>query len=129
MADFRTPLRRARGMGAAKSGSHHFVAQRFTALAMLPLFVWLLFTLAYFATGEISLERAREFVGNPIVAALIISLVIAVFYHSSLGIQMVLEDYLHHHYLRLALQVLFNFACFIAVVVSIIAVVKIVVIV
>lgn len=125
MSNYRTPLRNARGMGSAKSGSHHFMIIRLTSVALVPLVLWFVYAVAKFSTGDVTLEAAREFVAHPLNATLLICLVIMTFYHTALGLQVVLEDYISAKGVRLALQVLVNFGCFFAAVISLVAILKV----
>lgn len=125
MSNYRTPLRNARGMGAAKSGSHHFMIIRLTSIALVPLALWFVYAIASFLTGDVSLAAARAFVGHPVNATLLICLVIITFYHSALGVQVVLEDYVSAQWLRLTIQVLFNFLCFFCAVICLVAILKV----
>ena len=93
MADFRTPLARARGLGSAKSGVGQFIAQRVSALALVilvPLFVWALAKLP-----GADYASAQAFVGSPLGAILTLLTLTAAFYHMRLGLQVVIEDYIH----------------------------------
>jgi succinate dehydrogenase / fumarate reductase membrane anchor subunit len=93
MSDFRTPLARARGLGSAKSGVGHFIAQRVSALALvvlIPLFVWSIASLP-----GADYESARGFVGSPFGALLMLLTLTATFYHMRLGLQTLIEDYIH----------------------------------
>jgi len=92
MTDFRTPLARARGLGAAKSGVQHYIAQRVSALALvilLPLFIWSIASLP-----NASYETARAWVGSPLGAILTLLTLTATFYHMRLGLQVFIEDYI-----------------------------------
>lgn len=120
---YRSPLSKAYGLGSAKDGAHHFMVQRLTGIALVPLMIWLTYAVA--CLGNADLAAAKEFVGHPVNATLLISLIITVFYHSSLGIQVVLEDYVSSNAVRLPAQILVNFANFFLAVVSILAVLKI----
>lgn len=93
MTDFRTPLARARGLGSAKSGVGHFIAQRVSALALvvlIPLFVWSIASLP-----GADYASARAFVGSPFGAILTLLTLTATFYHMRLGLQVFIEDYIH----------------------------------
>lgn len=93
MSDFRTPLARARGLGSAKSGVSHFIAQRVSALALvilIPLFVWSIASLP-----SADYETARAWIGSPLGAILTLLTLTATFYHMRLGLQTVIEDYIH----------------------------------
>ncbi len=94
----RTPLGRALGLGAAKEGVAHWWAQRLTAVALVPL--TFLFVAVLFAS--IGADRAGivALMGNPLVAITMLLFVIAGFYHMKLGMQVVIEDYIHHEGLK-----------------------------
>jgi succinate dehydrogenase / fumarate reductase membrane anchor subunit len=90
----RTPMARVRGLGAAREGTGHWWTQRLLSLALIPLTVW-------FAASVISLAGATHqevvaWIGNPVVAGLLILLIVTSFYHGLLGVQAVVEDYVHH---------------------------------
>jgi succinate dehydrogenase / fumarate reductase membrane anchor subunit len=89
----RSQLGRARGLGAAKSGFHHWWAQRVTAIALLPLSL-------YFVASVMILSGADRaamtgYIGQPWNAVLFLALIGALFYHLALGLQTVIEDYIH----------------------------------
>jgi len=93
MADFRTPLARARGLGAAKSGVGHFIAQRVSAIALLlliPVFLW-----SVVALPSGGYEAARDWLASPLGALVMLLTLTAAFYHMRLGLQVVVEDYIH----------------------------------
>lgn len=90
---YRSALGKARGLGSTKGGSRHWWAQRVTALALIPLVFW--FALA---VGRWPLADYGEFirwVAVPWNTILLISFIIAAFYHAILGLQVILEDYVH----------------------------------
>jgi succinate dehydrogenase / fumarate reductase membrane anchor subunit len=93
MADYRTPLARARGLGSAKSGVGHFITQRVSAVALailVPLFIW-----NVAAKAGASYEEARAWLGSPLGALVVLLTLTAAFYHMRLGLQVVIEDYIH----------------------------------
>ncbi len=87
------PLARVLGLGSAKEGAGHWWAQRSTAIGMLPLTLWF----AYSAMGlqHGNYEMVSAWIAEPVNSIGLILLVVAVVYHSSLGLQVVIEDYLH----------------------------------
>ena len=89
----RTPLARAIGLGSAKGGVHHWWMQRVSAIALVPLTVW--FIAAIIAQTECRLHSFRRLDGNPVTDILMGLLLIALFYHAALGLQVVVEDYVH----------------------------------
>lgn len=91
--DFRTPLSRVRNHGSAKSGTGHFWHQRLTAMALLPLSAFFVFTLI-FLNGQ-DYDAVKSYLGNPFVAILMLLFLGAGIYHMKLGMQVVIEDYVH----------------------------------
>ena len=91
--DFRTPLKRAKGLGSAKSGTGHFLWQRITAIAILLAGVYLLGLLVGLSGADYAMARAV--VADPLNATVLIAFLVAAFWHAKLGVQVVIEDYLH----------------------------------
>ena len=89
----RTYLGRAKGLGAAGSGVHHWWAERVTSVALIPLTLWFVFSVVFMA-GHTQPEIA-QWVSHPLVAVLLIALILTSFHHTQLGLQVVLEDYVH----------------------------------
>jgi succinate dehydrogenase / fumarate reductase membrane anchor subunit len=87
----RSQLGRARGLGAAKSGLAHWWAQRVTAIALLPLSLY--FVLTVLAEEGATRAELAAYLGRPWNAVLFLALIAALFYHLSLGLQVVIEDY------------------------------------
>jgi succinate dehydrogenase / fumarate reductase membrane anchor subunit len=119
----RTPLARARGLGSAKSGVEHFWHQRLTAIALVPLTVWFVWSVARYAGAPYA--EVLEFLHNPFNAGPILLFVLAGLYHMVLGVRVVIEDYIHKEGTKLALLLLTNFAAFALGAVCVIAVLRI----
>jgi len=119
-AGHRHPLARARGLGSAQDGSGHWWAQRVTAVALAlltPWFLWLLLPLLDAGQAE-----ARAAIAGPLTASLLIAYLLALFWHARLGIQVVLEDYVHSRVLELTLQLGSRFVFTLAAIVSVVAI-------
>jgi len=89
----RNPLKRARGLGTAKDGTHHFMLQRITAIALVPLSAYVVW-LAISLIGH-DYASAHAIIGRPWNASLLVAFLIASFWHAKLGMQVVIEDYVH----------------------------------
>ena len=108
--NFRTPLKRARHVGSGKTGTGHFWWQRVTAIALALLVAWLIGLLVSLVGADLGTVRAT--IARPWNAIPMAALVIAMFWHAKLGVQVVIEDYVHTRWLEIALQLLNLFACF-----------------
>jgi succinate dehydrogenase / fumarate reductase membrane anchor subunit len=91
MDDRRTPLARARGLGSAKDGLHHWWMQRLTAIALIPLVVWFAISLVMLSGADYAVARA--WIGSPLVMVLLILTIGIGLHHGQLGLQVVWEDY------------------------------------
>jgi len=118
----RSPLGRAVGLGSAKEGVEHWWLQRITAVALVPLGLW--FVTAVIRLVGADVDNLRDWVGNPLPAILLVLLLIATFYHAALGMQVVIEDYVHAELTKLGLLVVVRLACFAFAVAGIFAVVS-----
>ncbi|MEO5962986.1 MAG: succinate dehydrogenase, hydrophobic membrane anchor protein [Thermomonas sp.] len=121
--NFRTPLKRALGLGSAKSGTEHFLWQRVTAIVLLLLGAYLIGLLL--SLGAANYERARAIVADPLNATILIAFLIAMFWHAKLGLQVVIEDYVHTPLLAGVAHVANIFVCALAAVASVFAVIRI----
>ena len=120
---YRSPLSRARGLGSAKEGVAHWWMQRLTGVAMIPLVLLLVFGLA--TLSQYDYDTVAAWLAHPCIAILFLCFIIALFYHSALGVQVVVEDYIHTKWRRLLVIISVNFTCTVLAVVAILAIVKI----
>ncbi|TNB47535.1 succinate dehydrogenase, hydrophobic membrane anchor protein [Martelella lutilitoris] len=105
--DMRTPLKKVRGLGSSKEGTHHFWMQRMTAVALVPLFiVFILFVIAHLGA---SYETVVGSLANPFIAVLMGMMVIAGLIHMRIGMQEVIDDYVHNELLKLSALMANNF--------------------
>ena len=108
--NLRSPLGRARGLGAAKEGLHHWWGQRVTALALIPLTVWFVASIVGLAGS--GYEEFVLWLGTPCNATAMILFLAVAFHHAQLGMQVVLEDYVSHHGWRIASIIVVKFICY-----------------
>ncbi|WP_043767727.1 succinate dehydrogenase, hydrophobic membrane anchor protein [Algiphilus aromaticivorans] len=119
----RSPLSEARGLGAAKEGTHHWFIQRISAVAMAPLMLWLLFSLAALAGSDY--VAVRGWVASPLNTALLLVLIATLFHHALLGTQVVIEDYVASEGKKMAALIATRFVLIVAAVLGIVAILKI----
>ncbi|WP_199200491.1 succinate dehydrogenase, hydrophobic membrane anchor protein [Alkalicaulis satelles] len=103
MSGLRTPLSRAKGLGSARTGSGHFIAQRVSAVALIvliPAFVWMIARLP-----ALDYDSARAMIASPLGALVTLLTLTAAFYHMRLGLQVVIEDYITKPVTRAALLI------------------------
>jgi succinate dehydrogenase / fumarate reductase membrane anchor subunit len=117
------PLARARGLGSAKQGVHHWYVQRATAVLLLVLMGWLLYAMVSLSGG--SHAQALAFIARPWNATCAVLLAIGGLYHAMLGMQVVIEDYVHTPGLELVLQFLVKAATYAGMALSIIYILRI----
>ena len=91
MVSYRTPLSRARGLGAAKHGVGAWISERVAAIALVPLTLWFIFSMVRLVGAP--QEAVVIWAGHPVNTVLLLALIAATFHHMQLGIQVVLEDY------------------------------------
>ena len=123
MNDLRTPLARARGLGSGKTGTEHFWVQRVTAVALALLVPWLLYLLISMAGHDAA--HAIALIRAPLNAILLAAFAIAMFWHAKLGIQVVIEDYVHTRGTEITLHLLNTFLCTLGAIASVFAIIRI----
>ncbi|MCD9028596.1 succinate dehydrogenase, hydrophobic membrane anchor protein [Luteimonas sp. BDR2-5] len=121
--DFRTPVGRARGLGSGKTGTGHFWWQRVTAVALVPLVAWFVGTLVSLVGADLATVQAV--LARPFNAITFSLFAIALFWHAKLGLQVVIEDYIHQRAVEVALQLLVTFACAFGALASLYAIARI----
>ncbi len=120
---FRTPINQVRGLGSAKDGTHHWWLQRLTAIALVPLSLWMVASLVSLVDADY--QTVVIWVRSPVVTVLLICLFATLFHHAQLGLQVVLEDYVHTEWLKITSIVLMKFAALLLGLASVLAVLKV----
>jgi succinate dehydrogenase / fumarate reductase membrane anchor subunit len=121
--DLRSPLSRARGLGSAKEGVHHWIAQRVTAIALLPLSLWLAFALL--GLKNLDYATVSEWLRAPRAAVFMLAFIVSAYYHAYLGMQVILEDYVHEPWLKYVSLIGLRLACVVLSLASAYAVLRI----
>lgn len=103
----RTPLNRVRGLGSAHAGTGHFWLQRLTAIANIPLTIYFVFLIATLSGRSHAAVTAT--LGDPLVAVLLIAAILSIALHMRVGMQVIIEDYIHDEGLKLTFVVLNTF--------------------
>ena len=104
----RSDLGRARGLGSAKEGVQHWWMQRLTAIALVPLSLWFVAGLVFLT--DVDHATAIQWLGSPVTLGLMSLFLIALIYHAVLGLQVVIEDYIHAKAAKLILLLFVQFA-------------------
>lgn len=119
----RSPLGRARGLGSAHAGFHHWWVERVEAVALVPLTIWFIISLLHLVGA--SHQAVIDWLSSPVSMVLMLLLIVATFHHFSLGVQSVLDDYVHQQTIKLWSALVVKGACVVAALLCIVAVLKI----
>ena len=123
MAGYRTPLSRARGLGSAKHGAGHWVSERVSSIALVPLTVWAAYGVIRLAGGDYG--AAVQWVSDPLNATLLVLTLAISFWHMQSGLRVVVEDYIHKALTKSALLILNLFVCGLAAALAIFSILKV----
>ena len=118
-----SPLARVLGSGSAKEGTDHWWVQRVSAVGLVVLGIW--FLVAMLGLDGFDQATIRDWIGRPVNSVLLLLLSVTLAYHSSLGVQVVIEDYVHGPFLKVASLILNRFAHVIVAAAALFAVLKI----
>lgn len=116
-------LSRVLGLGSARSGTHHWMHQRLSAIALIPLSLW--FVTALLTHMRDDAVDLSNWIRSPFVTVLLVSLIGAMFYHAKLGLQVVIEDYVHAEIAKIGLLITMKLGCVLGALLGIVAVLKI----
>jgi succinate dehydrogenase / fumarate reductase membrane anchor subunit len=118
-----TPLARVRGLGPAREGAHHWWHERLTSVAAFALLVWLAVSLV--RLPALDYQSVREWLSSPVAAVPMLLLIVATFWHLKLGLQVIVEDYVHDEGNRFFAILLINFLAVAAAALALFSVLKI----
>lgn len=119
----KTPLGKVKGLGSAKDGTQVWWHQRLTAILLVPLTVWLM--IAILANTGNEYAGVTAWLASPLNAVLMMIFIIALFHHAQLGMQVVIEDYVHVEWQKLACIILIKFLALFAGLASILSIIKV----
>ncbi|MCC7326849.1 MAG: succinate dehydrogenase, hydrophobic membrane anchor protein [Burkholderiales bacterium] len=119
----RTPLKIARALGPGRSGVHHWWLQRVTAIALIPLSIWFLFLMGTLVHASYPMVLAT--IAQPVQAVFLMVLSVCLFWHGALGLQVIIEDYVHTRWLEITLQVALSFGAILGALACVLAVLAI----
>ncbi len=120
MSHLRHPIATARGLGSGKDGTHHWWLQRLTAVALALLTPWFIVVILGLIGADYATVRLTF--AQPVTASLLLIYALALFWHARLGLQVVIEDYIHSRLLEVALQLAVQLVFVFAAVLSIVSI-------
>lgn len=120
---FRTSLARIRGLGSAKQGAHHWWMQRLTGAMSIPLFIGFVGCFLIMVTGDYA--TATSWLRSPLSAGTFLVLLGLMFYHATLGLQVVIEDYVSKEGARVGAIALARFVMILLAAISAVAVLQV----
>jgi succinate dehydrogenase / fumarate reductase membrane anchor subunit len=109
MVSYRTPLGRARGLGSAKHGAGHWVSERITAIALVPLVIWAVYGVLRLSAGDYGF--AVHWIQDPLNATLTVLTIAISFWHMQAGMRVIVEDYIHKTLTKTTLLLINLFVC------------------
>jgi len=118
-----TPIGKVRGLGSARNGTHHWWMQKIAAVALIPLTIWFVASVVQMTTADYFTVIA--WLSSPISAILMLMYVVVGVYHLRLGLQAIVEDYIHSEGMKTGIQFSILFGCTIIAVAAIFSVLKI----
>lgn len=107
----KTPLKRARDMGSAKSGAHHWWVMKITSVALIPLTLWLFISILTMVTGNMSYYGIVYWLKNPVVTVLMAVFIAVNFWHAALGGQEIILDYVKSKWIKIPSLMTYHFFC------------------
>lgn len=119
----RSSFERTKGLGSAREGVGHWWMQRVTAVALIPLSLW--FVASLIALAKCDYTTFILWLRTPITTALVVLMLIALFYHMALGLRVVVEDYVHVNRFKIPMVIAIHLACFALAIVGVVTTLRI----
>lgn len=116
-------LKGAKGLGSAHNGTHHFIVQRATAVILVPLVAYFFYSIAVLAHAR-DYAQVLVWFGNPLRSGLLLAFMVTGFYHAAVGVQVVIEDYVHDELLKWVSLIALRGACLIGASVAVLSIIK-----
>lgn len=123
MVSYRTPLGRARGLGSAKHGAGHWLSERVTAIALVPLVIWAVYGVLRLSAGDYGF--AVRWIQDPLNATLTVLTLAISFWHMHAGLRVIVEDYIHKALSKSVLLLLNLFVCGLAGALAVFSILKV----
>lgn len=114
-------LKKAKGLGSGHNGTHHFIVQRASAVILIPLVLYFLYTVIRIS-GADSYQDVQQWFHNPINSGLILAFMITGFYHAAIGVQVVIEDYVHHELTKWLALIIVRGICLVGALIAVTAI-------
>ncbi len=121
--NLQSPIAKVRGLGSAKQGTHHWWYQRLTAVALVPLTLWVMSSIIN--ATSMGYTDVQNWLTSPLNAALFLAFISALFFHAQLGMQVVIEDYIESEWQKIGCIMLVKFLAVIAGLASALAIIKV----
>ncbi len=116
-------LKKAKGLGSAHNGTQHFIRQRASAVILIPVVLYFLYSIIV-AVGAHDLSAIHHYLANPFNTALLLTFMLIGYYHGALGLQVVIEDYVHDEKLKWLSLIAINGVCFIGALTAFVAILR-----
>lgn len=118
-----SPLAKVRGLGSARQGSHHWWMQRLSALVLIPLCLWFVFSILQLMNMDYA--AVRLWMSDPIATVFLVIMLFALYYHAYLGVQVVIEDYIDSEWQKIVALLLVKFLAVFSGAIAIYSVLKV----